>query len=81
LPTAGHRVGGEVTAVERRVCTLCGEWSPPVLTVLGHRICAQCERRLVTLEIHDPDYDLWVNALRRLWVDGQFGKALLGPKD
>lgn len=50
-------------------CSLCGEWSPVALTVREHRICEQCEKRLVTLEAGDLDYDFWLNALRSLWVN------------
>lgn len=65
-----------MTAVALKGCTLCGEWSAAPLTVGDHhRICERCEQCLVKLDIEDPEYDLWVSALRRLWEDWNPSKS------
>ncbi|MGE5587245.1 MAG: sigma factor G inhibitor Gin [Clostridia bacterium] len=51
----------------RRECLVCGSPGIDGPVILGRRLCAGCERAIVSLDAASPDYDLFVERIREAW--------------
>ncbi|MBI2915152.1 MAG: sigma factor G inhibitor Gin [Firmicutes bacterium] len=48
-------------------CLVCGALRRHGVRIAGMQLCFACERRLVSLKVDDPEYDLFVKRMRTLW--------------
>ncbi|NLL89101.1 MAG: inhibitor of sigma-G Gin [Firmicutes bacterium] len=49
-------------------CNLCGKaCTKGGLEIKGACICRECESAIVSLQVSDPGYPLWIERVKRLW--------------
>ena len=48
-------------------CIVCKRPCTTGISVLGWRVCTQCEEALVKSKAHNPGYDMYVASLRAIW--------------
>ncbi|MGB4244657.1 MAG: sigma factor G inhibitor Gin [Limnochordia bacterium] len=50
------------------VCDLCGQpYTGDGLEIKRAHICGNCERAIVSAEVSDPDYLVWIERIKQIW--------------
>ncbi len=58
-------------AVESSACILCRRLcrdDKKGLCLRGNYICPACEARIISLTRNDPDYDIYISGLKKIWT-------------
>lgn len=57
-------------------CDLCNkELTDKSIRIIDAHICRECESRLVQIDVHDSDYVVWIERIKKIW------QHLLGSKE
>jgi hypothetical protein len=51
-----------------RECLVCGSHGSDGTAILGKRLCAGCERAIVSLDAASPRYDFFVERIKEAWL-------------
>lgn len=57
-------------AVQSTACILCRQFrrdEKQGLYVRGNYICPACEVKIISLTRNDPDYDIYISGLKKIW--------------
>ncbi|MCY0869143.1 MAG: sigma factor G inhibitor Gin [Firmicutes bacterium] len=54
---------------KRAQCLICGREQAQGMHIFSHLICAQCEAQIVSTDVDDEMYRVFVERLRTLWED------------
>ena len=59
--------------MKREVCLFCGKETEHGLHILDAVICRECEQAIVRTEATHPQYDDYVEKLKRIWPPSEAG--------
>jgi len=61
----------------RAQCLICGTEQTHGMRIFSHFICAECEARIVSTDVDEELYRVFVERMRRLWEDLLCGERSL----
>lgn len=57
------------------VCDLCTKaYDSVAIKINNAHICRECEEKIIAVTVWDPEYQMWINRIKRFW------QHLLGEK-